>query len=199
LVWIRVERKVQEPADVKAQIEFNPARVAEYRVIGYEDQIKSAYDHRPEARVDRGPGFSVLLQIVPSGTEVKGTSAEGCWPSLLKFNDDTKAPSIADPALACSMLALKVRYKIAGRSESRFFELFLTDHGEKYSGSSRDLRFVAAVAEFGMILRDSPFKGTSSLESVIQRARSGIENDRDSLRTGFIRLVEQADRIAAGK
>jgi Ca-activated chloride channel family protein len=97
------------------------------------------------------------------------------------------------------MLGLRVRYKAPGRTETGLMELFLTDHGETYADASRDFRFVVAVAEFGMILRNSPFRGASSLESVLRKARDGVANDRDVLRTGFISLVERARRISAGK
>jgi Ca-activated chloride channel family protein len=93
------------------------------------------------------------------------------------------------------MLTLKVRYKDPDGSQSKLLEAPFVDPGRSFSQASSDFRFAASVAEFGMILRDSPYKGSASLDGVLELAEQNRGADRGGYRSEFIQLVRQARLI----
>jgi Ca-activated chloride channel family protein len=90
------------------------------------------------------------------------------------------------------MLDLKIRYKDPEGSESKLIEFPLVDRGQAFASASSEFRFAAAVAAFGMILRDSPFKGSSNWDLVNSIATGSRGSDRDGYREEFIRLSDRA-------
>lgn len=179
--------------DVKLQVEFNPAQVAAYRLIGYENRMLRSEDFDDDAKDagEMGAGHSVtaLYEVVPVGVEspvlVRGQGA-------LRYQRPGPAP-IAPAAVAArqrELLFVKLRYKLPKADVSRRFDHVVGLPGESGARASTDLRFAAAVAAFGMVLRESEHKGTATLDDAIAIARGALGLDRGGYRQDFIRLAE---------
>lgn len=173
--------------DVKIQIEFNPAAVSSYRLVGYENRMLAKEDFNDDRKDagELGAGHTVtaLYEIVRAGSADPSGSVDP-----LKYGDN---PSNGKPAnrYEDEIATVKLRYKAPESSVSK--RLAVTVRRSSKSGSE-NVRFAAAVAEFGMILRDSKFKGSASFESVLALAREARGEDREGYRAEFIRLVETA-------
>ena len=173
--------------DVKIQIEFNPAQVNAYRLIGYENRVLRNEDFNNDLKDagDMGAGHTVtaLFEVVPKGVEI---AVPGVDP--LKYQ--TSAAPFRSSAR--ETLTLKIRYKDPEGSQSKLLEVPLVDAGRLFPAASTDYRFAASVAAFGMILRDSPYKGSASLSAVLDMAEGSRGSDRNGYRQEFIGLVNQA-------
>ena len=183
--------------DVKIQVDFNPAKVEAYRLIGYENRLLRTQDFNNDAKDagDMGAGHTVtaLFEIVPKGGEVPGPSID---PS--KYTQPAAAASAATRNAGSSseeMLTLRVRYKQPDSDTSQRMDVPLVDRGNAFPRASTDFRFAAAVAEFGMILRDSPFKGTARMDSVLDIAEGSRGADRNGYRAEFLTLVQKAKNL----
>ena len=191
--------------DVKIQVEFNPAQVGSYRLIGYENRVLKKEDFNDDTKdageIGAGHTVTALYEVVPAGARVAGTPAV----DPLKYQpaptqppartDETKRYLIpgADPSVASKeLLTLKLRYKAPDGETSKLLEFPLTDDGKSYERSSRDFRFAAAVASFGMLLRDSPHKGKANWSSTLELAIEGKGEDRSGYRAEFVGLIERA-------
>ena len=173
--------------DVKFQVEFNPAKVNAYRLIGYENRILRAEDFKDDAKDagDLGSGHTVtaLYEIVPAGVKID-----------LPGVDPLKYQTASQPGKSTEeWLTVKMRYKRPDGDESRELAAVLPAIGERPA----DFRFAAAVAEFGLILRDSPYKGNASLAEVLERAQGAIGSDPGGHRKEFLDLVRRAAAIKA--
>jgi Ca-activated chloride channel family protein len=179
--------------DVKIQVEFNPAFVGAYRLIGYENRALRAEDFADDRKDagDMGAGHTVtaLFEIVPKGAEDNPFEADG-----LRYQDAKPAPA-KNNNVSQELLNLRVRYKEPEGSESRLIEFPAKDSGAEFSKASADFRFAAAVASFGMILRKSPYRGSATMENVMRAATGSKGADRQGYREEFIQIVEQAVRI----
>ncbi|MDE2975255.1 MAG: von Willebrand factor type A domain-containing protein [Gemmatimonadota bacterium] len=169
--------------DVKLQVEFNPARVAGYRLIGYENRLLADEDFNDDTKDagELGAGHTVtaLYEVVPAGTDVPRTVDE------LRYRPEPGDPPLSE--FDDEMMYVKVRYKDRDGTTSRLLEHAVADR----SGTgSTDLRFAAAVAGFGMLLRDSDHAGTLTLDDVVKLAEKGKGGDPRGYRGEFIRLVE---------
>ena len=162
--------------DVKIQVEFNPAKVKEYRLIGYENRVLNNEDFENDKKdageLGAGATVTALYEIVPADESEENS---------LKYQQSTLTDSD-------DIMTVKLRYKDPDGSESKLIEL-------PVSSSVTDVMdgefcFAAAVAELGMILNDSEYKGTSSYESIIQLAKEGLGNDEFGFRTEFIHIVD---------
>lgn len=192
--------------DVKIQVEFNPAKVQAYRLVGYENRLLRDEEFNDDTRDagELGAGHSVtaLYEIIPVGTE-----PDVDLPSVdeLRYQDSASSansansaslPDSEDPAdLSATadsdeLMWVKLRYKEPTGDVSQLIELPVTDRGVALDRSSDDFRFAAAVAMFGMVLRESDFAGTTTLDRVETLARAARGDDRDGYRSEFIRLVE---------
>lgn len=188
--------------DVKLQIELNPRTVSAYRLIGYENRVMAAQDFNDDRKDagDIGAGHTVtaLYEIVPAG---KSTGVPGIDP--LKYQPDPRVTETrrleSEPnppaGVPGELLTVKLRYKQPDGSQSKLLEVALTDSGRRYSEASVDFRFASAVAAFGMILRDSPYRGTATLAAVLELAQEGLGPDREGYRGEFLKLVRQAQSI----
>ena len=169
--------------DVKIQIEFNPARVQGYRLIGYEDRVLAKEDFKNDRKDagDMGAGHSVtaLYEIVPSG----GKGSELPLVDPLKYQ---APPSVTVAGHGDELMTVKLRYKAPDGDVSVPMELAVT---ASRSTSSRNLGFASAVAEFGMLLRDSPYKASASWRQAADLAKANRGEDPDGYRAEFIRLV----------
>ncbi len=175
--------------DVKLQIEFNPAKVQAYRLIGYEDRMlnKEDFNNDKKDAGDMGSGHTVtaLYEIVPAG--IKDDYSQSVDP--LKYQKAEKVD--ASPATN-EMLTIKFRYKQPESMKSKLSQAVVNDTPEESSKTSADFKFAAGVAEFGMLLRDSQYKQKATYEQAISLAHAGKGEDNDGNRAEFIKLAESA-------
>jgi Ca-activated chloride channel family protein len=176
--------------DVKLQLEFNPARVAGYRLIGYENRLLAAEDFADDTKDagEMGAGHTVtaLYELIPVGASDAAT---------LRTPDSLRYQSTAPRAAASTsgeLLAVKLRYKAPEGSRSRLLERIVPDH---VGPASEDVRFAAAVAAWGMLLRDSEHRGTATFESVLALAEGAIGADPAGYRREFVELVRKSADI----
>jgi Ca-activated chloride channel family protein len=177
--------------DVKVQVEFNPAKVKAYRLIGYENRMLKkedfADDTKDAGELGAGHTVTALYEIIPYGSKEDIPGVD-----LLKYQETKIRP---EAFKSKEMLIVKLRYKKPDGEKSQLIELAAEDKGKALAEASEDFKFSAAVAEFGMLLRESEFKGRSSFASVLELARSGRGPDRYGYRAEFIRLVEMCSLL----
>jgi Ca-activated chloride channel family protein len=169
--------------DVKIQIEFNPARVDSYRLIGYENRVlaKEDFDDDEKDAGELGAGHSVtaLYEVVPFHGD------DGKAP--LKYQETTISK---DAYATAEIMTMKFRYKKPGADESILIEIPVQDHNKALASTSDNFRFSAAVAELGLLLRKSEYKGNATYTQVLDLARGARGRDEYGYRAGFISLVE---------
>ena len=179
--------------DVKVQVEFNPAAVREYRLIGYETRMLAREDFRND-RVDAGEigaGHTVtaLYELIPAG-------AGGERIAPLRYQSEGAEPGTEfDGELAY----LKIRYKLPDAESSKLITRAVTaaDTFETADAAPRDVRFAAAVAAFGELLRGGRYTGDYGYEDVAALARGARGEDPFGYRNEFVQLVRLAQSIAA--
>ena len=186
--------------DVKIQVEFNPARVASYRLIGYEKRMLRKEDFNND-RVDAGEigaghAVTALYEVVPVGA-VSNPAASVPPVDPLKYSSDERSASTPSTS-SNEMLTVKLRYKKPDGDRSELVERAVIDTGGNFGTAPVDLKFAAAVAEFGMILRDSEYKGNGTFAAVLQWAQEGKGSDATGYRAGFIELVRKAQALKKG-
>jgi secreted protein with Ig-like and vWFA domain len=196
--------------DVKLQVEFNPAQVASYRLIGYENRRLADADFRNDAKDagDIGAGHTVtaLYEIVPAGPAAAAGETPGAGAEPLKYQPQPDKPRAAEPLPPAGpagreLLTVKLRFKQPEGAQSVLREYPLADHGGSFAKATADTRFAAAVAAFGMILRQSEFKGAATLPMVATIAGAALGPDAGGHRAEFLDLVRKAETIegAAGE
>ena len=173
--------------DVKIQVEFNPAQVKAYRLLGYENRVLESKDFKDDKKDagDMGAGHSVtaLYELIPAAS---AEAVPGVDP--LKYQQTQLVPSD-------EWLQVKVRYK-QPRADSSTLLAVKVDGGNGAMAASENFRFAAAVAEYGMLLRNSEFKGQSSYEQALSLARGARGDDHEGYRAEFIRLLELSQLLA---
>jgi Ca-activated chloride channel family protein len=178
--------------DVKLQVEFNHTRVSAYRLIGYENRLLKNEDFRNDDKDagDLGSGHTVtaLYEVVPVGVDVPLSDA-----GELKYQ---KQPEDSDAARTGEWLTLRMRYKDPDTDAPREIAFPLNKDGLRKTGSP-DFRFASAVAAFGLLLRDSEYRGTATWDDVQEWAKSGLGNDRRGYRADFLDLVSRVERLSA--
>ena len=171
--------------DVKFQIEFNPARIQSYRLIGYENRLLNDEDFNDDTKdageMGSGHNVTALYEIVPAGSDDNIPSVDP-----LKYQS---AGSAREKNFSEELLTIKLRYKKPDGYTSMLFERAVKEPGDEIEEASENLRFAAAVAEFGMVLRESEFKGSSTLEGAARLAASARGEDEDGYRSEMIRLI----------
>jgi Ca-activated chloride channel family protein len=171
--------------DVKFQLEFNPSGVESYRLIGYENRLLNDEDFNDDTKDagEMGAGHMVtaLYEIVPAGSDERVPSVDP-----LKYQVSHK---IRETDYSDELLTIKVRYKKPDGNSSMLLEKPVRGSDGEIDGASENLRFAAAVTEFGMILRESEFKGNSTLEGAARLAGSARGEDEDGYRSELIRLI----------
>ena len=177
--------------DVKIQVEFNPAKVQAYRLIGYESRLLEAKDFNDDTKDagEMGAGHSVtaLYEIIPVG--VKSNFAPNIDPlKYQKTGKDEKKALTDSPEL----LTVKLRYKQPNSHKSSKMEVTVIDNNTPIKKSSENFRFSAAVAGFGMLLQNSDYKNNFTFDDVIDLAKQATNYDPEGYRKEFIRLVESA-------
>jgi len=188
--------------DVKIQVEFNPAQVASYRLLGYENRILAAEDFRDDKKdggeIGAGHTVTALYEIVLVGEEAGPAAGRGAEP--LKYQAaPAPAPPVAKPALdgpaSRELLTVKLRWKQPEGDTSTLREVPLAEQGGGFDIASADFRFAAAVAAFGMILRDSEHKGTATLPFAAEIAGSALGRDEGGYRAEFLDLIRRAEAL----
>lgn len=177
--------------DVKFQLEFNPARVKAYRLIGYENRLLNDEDFNDDKKdageMGAGHNVTALYELIPAGSD----EAIGNIDPLKYQKNQEKVRT--DPK--AEVLTVKLRYKKPDGNVSTKFEEAIKGEVLAVKSTSESFRFSAAVAEFGMLLRDSEFKSNASIEQVIALAREGRGNDAEGYRGEFIKLVNTAEAL----
>lgn len=179
--------------DVKFQVDFNPAKVVAYRLIGYENRLLKDEDFKNDAKDagDMGSGHqvTVLYEIVPVGVPIDLPGVDKS-----KYTIPTKI----DPKAPDEWLTVKMRYKHPEAEVSK--ELSKPLSGKALGQElSDDFRFAAAAASFGMILRDSQFRGGMTYAGVLEEAQGCVKNDPGGHRKEFLELVKRARDLTAPK
>jgi Ca-activated chloride channel family protein len=186
--------------DVKFQIEFNPLKVQAYRLIGYENRLLNDEDFNDDRKdageMGSGHNVTALYELVPSGSDEKIPSVDP-----LKYQKSGSSIVERGKQYHDEYLTIKIRYKKPDGAASILFEKPVKDYINDLEDASDNLRFAASVSEFGMILRNSEFKGGSTLDEAARLARSARGKDEDGYRAEFIRLIETAKglRVLADK
>jgi Ca-activated chloride channel homolog len=183
--------------DVKIQVEFNPARVQSYRLIGYENRMLAKEDFNNDAvdAGDIGAGHTVtaLYEVVPVGVDEDGTPRPSVDP--LKYQKPETAATKTRVVSSPEMLTVKIRYKEPEGDVSAKQAFALVDGGKRFEEASGDFQFASAVAAWGMLLRNSPDKGSATFEQVLAWAENGLGEDAAGHRAEFIQLVRRSAEL----
>lgn len=179
--------------DVKLQLEFNPAKVAGYRLIGYENRMLKKEDFNDDKKDagELGSGHTVtaLYEIIPFG--VKSRFLKDV--DKLKYQNGKKE---AATSFSNELLTIKFRYKSPDKNSSELIVHPVNDNGTAFNSTSNNLRFAAAVASFGMLLRNSEFKGNMTYSHILNIATSALGTDAEGYRKEFVSLVKKASGLA---
>lgn len=192
--------------DVKIQVEFNPAQVQAYRLIGYENRLLAREDFNNDkidaGEIGAGQTVTALYEVVPVGAPPPGdTPALDALRYQSAPNGAAASPSKAGgevavaPAVAGELLTVAIRYKEPAGDTSKGLVFPLRDTGARFEEASQDFKFAAAVAAFGMALRDSPHKGRLTLADISAWGRAGLGADAGGYRGEFLGLVERAGAL----
>tara|TARA_R110002050_G_scaffold20348_1_gene57671 strand:+ start:58930 stop:60969 length:2040 start_codon:yes stop_codon:yes gene_type:complete len=176
--------------DVKVQVEFNPAHVKGYRLIGYVNRKLKDEDFNDDTKdageIGSGHTVTMLYEIIPANSEEDVFDIDA-----LKYQNPSLDPAPAQMVdLAHEILTVKFRYKEPTGKKSKLISKVLYDTQVPLENASENCRFSASVASFGMLLRDSKYKGKMGYNSVIDLAKESKGKDEDGTRSEFIRLVE---------
>jgi Ca-activated chloride channel family protein len=175
--------------DVKIQVEFNPAKVAGYRLIGYENRLLANRDFEDDRKdageIGAGHTVTAMYEVIPVGEKVDNDGIE------LKYSKYEKS----DTNFGSEMMTVKLRYKEPDGDQSRLMSIGVLDRNVEVGNASENLRFASAVAQFGMLLRDSRYKGSASFGNVESLVNSSFGSDLKNYRTEFLGLVERAKSL----
>jgi Ca-activated chloride channel homolog len=173
--------------DVKLQLEFNPQYVQSYRLVGYENRMlenKDFNDDKKDAG-DMGVGHTVtaLYEIIPAGS----VTHDKPMVDSLKYQHN-----IATNAFSGEVLTVKLRYKKPDEDKSQLLTSVMPLKVQEISNAPEDFMMAAAVASFGLLLRDSQYKGTASYSATEKLAKSAKGEDEEGYRSEFIQMVKKA-------
>ena len=187
--------------DVKIQVEFNPAQVAGYRLIGYDNRRLADRDFKDDTKdageIGAGHSVTALYEIVPVGmTLASQRSAEEplkYQPATLTTADlVTEPPAVTASPFSDELLTVSLRYKLPTSDTSLPLKFAVTDHGTAFAQATTDFRFASAVALFAMLLKDSPYCGQSNMNLVLELADNARGTDPNGYRAEFLDLARQA-------
>jgi Ca-activated chloride channel family protein len=174
--------------DVKFQIEFNPAKVKSYRLIGYENRLLNDEDFNDDTKdageMGSGHNVTALYELVPAGSAERAPSVDPLKYQVAVRPEKEKSDNSSE------YLTIKLRYKKPDGNTSMLLEKSVKGYISEIDDASNNLRFAAAVSEFGMILRNSEFKGNATLSGAVKLARSARGEDEDGYRSELIRLID---------
>ena len=180
--------------DVKIQVEFNPATVAGYRLIGYENRLLANRDFNDDRKdageIGAGHAVTALYEVVPAGQSLENPGVDE-----LKYSQTAES----NYANSGELLTVKLRYKEPNQNESKLLSIGLIDRENSFGAASENLQFAASVAEFGLLLRNSRYKGTSNfsqLQTIVNNSRGA---DLKGYRGELLELIGKAKRLSADR
>lgn len=180
--------------DVKIQVEFNPEKVQAYRLIGYENRLLRDQDFNDDQKdageIGSGHTITALYEVVPTGV-----TSDIELPDIdpLKFQKPTASSKSSD------LMNLKLRYKQPQGSKSQLISTAIADQNRSIQSATDNLKFSAAVAMYGMVLRDSDYKGEATFNQVLDLAEQAKGKDSQGYRTAFMQLVERSQTLQQTK
>jgi len=178
--------------DVKIQIEFNASKVKAYRLIGYENRILASEDFNNDLKDagELGAGHTVtaLYEIIPSGSDDHVNKTDP-----LKYQKTDASSKIQTNEIA----TIKFRYKPIDSETSKLIVKAVNAENQSFASASADFRFAASVAGFGMLLRQSEFKGDASYTSIISMAEKATLGNGDQDKKDFLALLEKANSLSS--
>ena len=179
--------------DVELQVEFNPMEVESYRLIGYENGILAAEDFNHNT-IGAGHTVTAFYEIVPKrDLDPDTTGVDQFLIDRLKYQRPIR---YSEEAASGEMLTLRLSYKSPSENESQLIEFAVKDTGKRFNLADHDFQFAASVAAFGMLMRNSPHKGSSSFDMVEEMATSSAIDDRSGYRNEFLSLVKTARALS---
>lgn len=175
--------------DVKIQVEFNPARVKSYRLIGYENRLLQtedfANDKKDAGEIGAGHTVTALYEIITASANDRSIS------NSIYVNKSLNSTASNSNELA----TVKLRYKQPKAEQSLFVQRKVLDSSIPIMQASENLRFASAVAEFGMLLRKSKYVGQENYPRLIARARGAVGSDNNGYRSEFVQLVSSVEAM----
>ena len=175
--------------DVKIQVEFNPAKVQAYRLLGYENRLMAkedfADDRKDAGELGAGHTVTALYEVVPSGARPVALVDDS-----LVYQHTSLRPSAT---ASSDLMTVRLRYKEPTGSTSKLLRSRIEDRAS--GRSSDDMRFATSVAAFAMLLRDSEHKGSVTFDQVIEMARGARGADPEGYRGEFIGMVQTAKTL----
>lgn len=187
--------------DVKIQVEFNPAQVAAYRLIGYENRKLANRDFNDDKKdagdIGAGHRVTALYELIPVGVDSDFTK-----PAVdpLKYQgvgeEPAKKEELTDAARSGELLTLKLRYQPPAGGASTLMSFPVKDSDHRFAAATQEFQFASAVASFGMLLRDSKYKGNTSYAAVLETATAAKGADKHGLRNEFLQIVTVAKSLA---
>lgn len=184
--------------DVKIQIEFNPATVSGYRLIGYENRVLAKEDFNNDKKdageIGAGHTVTAFYEVIPAGQPLPDVDSV----DALKYQSTTAEnpqPSEAKPNQSAELLTVKLRYKQPDGDTSEFLEVPVPNAVKEWDAASEDFRFGAAVAAFGQKLRGSKALKDFNWSEIQKLARPNLGDDPGSYRAEFLTLIEKTRQI----
>ena len=178
--------------DVKIQVDFNPARVASYRLIGYENRRLADRDFQDDTKdageIGAGHAVTALYELVPPGAPAAGGAVEAS-----KYQ---KTPDLSAAADSDELFTVRLRYKLPDADTSVPFDVPATDAGGAFDAASDDFQFAAAVAQFGLLLTKSQNAPGANWNATKEIAAGAVGEDKQGYRKEFVTLVEKAQSLA---
>ena len=179
--------------DVKIQVEFNPRHVRGYRLLGYENRMLRKEDFNDDTKdageIGAGHTVTALYEIIPADSEEK---IEKPKVDELKYQ---KPIETADDAGSQELLTVKLRYKEPDGDKSKLIVFPMKNAVSEFDEADPDIKFAAAVAAFGMVLRNSEFKGDADYDRALDWAKSSLGEDKFGYREEFLKLVRVAKSL----
>ena len=179
--------------DVKIQVEFNPHHVKGYRLLGYENRMLKKEDFNDDTKdageIGAGHTVTALYELIPADSE-----EEVAAPKVdeLKYQKDVEK---TDAARSDELLTVKLRHKEPDGEKSKLLSFPVKNEVVEFDAANVDLKFASAVAAFGMLLRDSQYKGTADYDSVLRWAKSSLGEDEFNYREEFLKLIRAAKSL----
>ena len=188
--------------DVKIQVEFNPAEVKSYRLVGYENRMLEtrdfADDRKDAGEIGAGHTVTAIYEIEPTG----GVAAAFAAPQGMKYQDsdaeaaslknDGRGAKLSDAADSGELATVALRYKEPYENTSKRVEFTIKNQEKSFTSASDDFRFAASVAGFGMLMRDSAYAGTARPQMILEIASKSMGDDTTGYRAEFVDLIRKA-------
>jgi Ca-activated chloride channel family protein len=175
--------------DVKLQLEFNPTNVKAYRLIGYENRVLADRDFNDDTKdageIGSSHSVTAIYEVIPVGALT----------SVDKEIDELKYASQLNASFSDELLTVKIRYKNPDEDKSVLLKKTVKAESTTFKKSSENMRFSAAVASYGMLIRGSQFSGTTTFDDILDWAKSAKGEDEFGYRSEFLQLVRLTDDI----